>query len=583
MRLVKIAKLRFRSLFAKRSVEEDLEEEFRFHLDRQRQENIAGGLDREQARRKALRELGPIARSREECRDMRQISLIENFIQDLRYALRALGRSPGFTVVAVGTLALGIGANTAIFSTVNAVLLRPLPYDQPESDFLPRAAGIGIDTNVLLFTTAIACFASLVFGLVPAWQVTRRDQESTLREAGRGSLGSSRGAIRAALVAAEIGMAVVVLIGAGLLIRSFSRLMNVDPGFRADHVLTFRLALPANRYTTYPQIQAFYRQLMPRLAQLPGTSAAELTSALPLTSSTNQTRFAVEGAPRPEAGRFPVAQYRTVTPGYFHAMGITMREGRTFSGAETEPTGPPACLINESMARRYYSGRSPIGRKVVLGVVDPQQTAIPIVGVVRDTRELGLAEDSEPQIYFPGLNSPGTVVLRTTSDPMSLAAAVQRVVRAIDPGQPVSQIRPMDDILAASIGRRRFSMTLLSGFALLALVLAGTGLYGVIACSVAQRTQEWGLRQALGARPEDLVKIVFREGVALSMFGLVAGVALAGAATRFMASLLYQTEATDLLTFSTVGIVLLAVSAVACLVPAWRAARVDPMVALRWD
>ena len=877
MRWFKIAKLRFRSLFASERVENELGEEFLYHLDCQTQTYVARGLHPGEAHRRALLDLGPVTRTKEECRDMRHITFVEHFVQDFRYALRMLRRSAGFTTVAVLTLALGIGANTAIFSTVNAVLLRPLPYLQPDrlvqiwethpvmrriqapypdymdwrnqssafeqvaaytfeglqqvnlatggepvrieaslvsdnllptlgirpeigrnfrqdevqpghdnvvilshalwvnrfgadahiagarlvvdgaslrvvgvlpaigqfpawadvlmpvsrlsdfdrvsrkhhpleviarlkpgvtperarteikaialrlqraypatnntigadllpladqvagevrrpllivlaavgmvlliacanvanlllaraaarrkevavrvalgagrgrllsqfltesvllsllgsalglvvlalsapalrawaADFLPRAAGIGVDVHVLLFTIAVALFTGLIFGLAPAWQVVRRDQERTLRQAGRTSLGSSGRGVRAALVAAEIAMAVVVLTGTGLLVRSFSRIIGVDPGFRADHVLTFRLALPSSRYTAYSQVQAFYRQLMPRLLRLPGVTAAELTSALPLTVTTSQTRFAVEGAPPPAAGRFPVAQFRVVTPGYFHAMAIALRQGRTFGGAEMEINGAPACLINESMARRYYAGRSAIGRKVILGVVDPRQQAVPIVGVVSDTREMGLARDAEPQIYLPGLSAAGAIVLRTAGDPMSLAAAVQREVHAIDASQPVAQIKAMDDIVAASLAGRRFSMMLLGGFSLLSLMLACMGLYGVISYSVAQRVQELGLRQALGARPGDLVRMIFREGVMLSVIGLVAGVALAGVATRIMASLLYQTEATDPLTFSVVGLVLLAASAMACLPPAWRAAKVDPMVALR--
>ncbi len=449
-------------------------------------------------------------------------------------------------------------------------------------DFLPRAGGIGVDGRVLLFTAVVAVVTGIVFGLAPAWQLARRDHDASLRQAGRNAVGSSGARrVRAFLVTAEIGMAVVVLTGAGLLFRSFSRLLDVDPGFRADHVLVFRLALAPNRYAAYPQIQAFYRQLLPRLRQVPGVTEVELTNALPLTGTTSQTRFAVDGAPAPEAGHFPVAQVRVVTPGYFSAMAIPLREGRTFSGMEMEAAGPPVCMINESMALRFYGDRSAVGRKVMLGVLEPKPQATAIVGVVGNTREAGLAEATEPQIYFPGFSAAGTVVLRTASDPLSLSGAARREVRAIDATQPIARMEAMETIVGASLARRRFSLGLLGGFSMLALVLACTGLYGVISYSVEQRTQELGLRQALGGRPRDLIRMIFFEGLLLSAIGVAGGTAVAWAAGHVMTGLLYETAAVDPLTSSAVGLILVVVSAAACLKPAWRAARVDPMVALR--
>lgn len=369
--------------------------------------------------------------------------------------------------------------------------------------------------------------------------------------------------------------------GAGLLLRSFSRLIDVEPGFRADHLLTFRIALPPNRYTAYPQVQSFYRQLLVRLRQLPGVSGAELTDALPLTVITSQTRFAVDGAPPPAAGHFPVAQVRVVTPGYFSAMAIPVREGRTFSGAEMETTGAPVCIINETMARRFYGGGAAVGRKVMLNVLDPKPQATVIVGVFGDTREMGLAQDAEPQIYFPGFSSSGTVVVRTTGDPLSLSAAVRREVHAIDSTQPVARIMRMDAIVGASVARRRFSLTLLGGFSLLALVLACTGLYGVISYSVAQRTQELGLRQALGGRPADLVRMIFLEGLFVSAVGVAGGITASPATTRIVRDLLFRTSTTDVATFGAVSLILVFVSSIACVLPAWKAAKVDPMAALR--
>jgi hypothetical protein len=264
-------------------------------------------------------------------------------------------------------------------------------------------------------------------------------------------------------------------------------------------------------------------------------------------------------------------------------MGIPLKGGRTFNAGEMEATGPPACLINEAMARLYYPGQNAVGRRLVLGVVDPKQTLMPVVGVVADTHEAGLADAVAPQIYFPGLATPAAIVVRTSGDPISYAAAIRRAVHSLDEGQPLTRVRSLDQVLGESVARRRFSMILFAAFACLALALSAVGLYGVISWSVARRTQELGVRQALGAQRRDLIRMVLGEGLWLSIWGVLAGVALSAMVTRALQGLLYQTETMDPVAFLAASLGLISVSVGACLVPALRAARVQPMAALRHE
>ncbi|HMJ61045.1 MAG TPA: ABC transporter permease, partial [Bryobacteraceae bacterium] len=446
---------------------------------------------------------------------------------------------------------------------------------------LPRAAGISLDARVLLFTLAVAVASSILCGLLPALEASRSDHNAVLKETSR-SLGDSRlRGMRRILVAGEVALALVVLAGAGLLVRSFASLLSVDLGFRPGHLLTFQVNPSPSKYQTSAQVQTFYLRVLSGLKSLPSVKDAATVYPLPFTSLLNRTRFLLEGVPPPEAGRFPIAQVRVVSPGYFPLMSITIRQGRNFTRQDTQPDVAPACIVSEAFVRRYSPDRDALGRKVVLGVVDPKQVAIPIVGVAADIRDLDPSREPEPLLYFPGIA--GAVVLRTAAAPLTLASSARRVIASIDPEQPLAAVASMDNLVAAALARRRFSAILLSGFSSLALFLAAIGLYGIVSYSVAQRTRELGLRMALGAQRGCLFRSVLAESLLLSSAGLVLGVILSFFLTRLLSSLLFGVTATDPLTFAIVCAAMLAISICAAVLPAHRAISIDPMQALRQD
>ena len=400
-----------------------------------------------------------------------------------------------------------------------------------------------VDPRVLAFTLAASLLTGILFGLLPAWRVSRADLNSSLREGRTSGEGSQRPGLRNALVAGEVATAIVVLVAAGLLIRSFGALLRVDPGFRPDHILTAHISLSGLKYSKPGQAAGFYQTLLPKLSGLPGVEGAASIAPLPFTTALSRTRFAIAGSPLPEAGRFPVAQVRTATTGYFQALRIPLRRGRFFNDADMNKS---VLIVNEALARRYFPDRDPIGRKILLGVVDPNPVAIPIAGVVGDTREIGLSLQAEPELYFPGHASDATLVVRTSGDPMTLAAAVRRTVVGVDREQPLSEVRTMEDVVGGSLARQKFAMLLLILFSVLALLLAAVGLYGVVSYSVAQRTREMGLRMALGAGKWDIFRLVLQQGMTATALGIAAGTATAVAVSRLLSSLLYQVSATDL-------------------------------------
>ena len=506
------------------------------------------------------------------CANVANLLLARAAARSREVAIRiALGAGRGRLVRQFLTESLLLSLTGALLGVIALAVFAPVLREWA-SDYLARAGGIGIDGNVLLFTLAATLITGTAFGLFPARQISARVSGSRLR-----------GSVRAALAAFEIGLAVVVLISAGLLVRSFTRLLAVDPGFRSNHLLTFRVLLHASQYPDYPRVQSFYSRLLGNLRHAPGVISADVASILPLTTVTARTRFAAEGAPPPEAGHFPVAQFRAITPGLLRTMGIALRKGRTFTDAEMDANAPPVCIMNETLVRRYFNGRDPIGRHVILGVVDPAQQGVPIVGVAADTRESALADDAEPQIYFAGAGNSGSVVVRTSGDPRAFAPVVRAAMQTADPNLPVPQIRSMEEVVAASVARRRFLIALLTVFASLAVLLAAIGLYGVISWSVAQRTRELGLRKALGGKTWDLIRMVLAEGAMLGIVGVAGGALASVAVTRALSNLLFAMSATDPLTFAAAGITLLTIALAACIVPAWRAAAVEPMTALRHD
>ena len=456
---------------------------------------------------------------------------------------------------------------------------------KPEN--LPRLDQVRIEWPVLLFTGAISLTTALIFGLAPAIQATNLHLNETLKDEDRsGTSSPARHRVRDLLVVSEVAFSLVLLVGAGLLIRSFVRLLEVDPGFRPQNVLAVSIPLPASRYPEAVEEARFFERLLERVRELPGVRAAGVVTDLPLFGGSS-TGFDVEGRPLSAPNERPMTDYRSASPDYFRAMGIDLVAGRAFTASD-KAGSPGVAIINQTLARRYFGKQNPIGKKIGLSrPIDWRE----IVGVVRDVRNYGLAAEVKPECYLPYLqNAPDylagsaswmVMVVRTGSAPIGHIAAIKNAVERIDKDQPISTIKPMTAFLAESIAERRFNMLLLGVFATLALLLAAVGIYGVISYSVAQRRREVGIRMALGAQRSDVLGLIVRQGMRPAVFGLVIGLCVAAAMTRFITSLLFQVSTIDPIVFAGVALVLLLVAATACLVPARRASLLDPIVALR--
>jgi predicted permease len=874
--------LRLRSLLRRRQVEQELDEELRYHIERQIEEGIAKGMTPEEARYAAQRVMGGVEQRKEECRDMRRVRLIEDLIQDLRYGLRTLCRSPGFTAVATLTLALGIGANIALFSVVNAVLLRSLPfrdpsrlvilnnnhpeilnnvgvsylnykdwkeqnttfqelaaysfnsnrdswklflihngepdeltgilishdlfslmgarpeygrsflpeeersgYDQvvilshhlwkrrfasdpgivgkdieldnkafrvvgvmseqsqfpaeadiwlplsrlgkeltdrrahsleiigrlkpgvtesqalleikaiarrldeayPESNqnkgvvqiglldhytggirlvlmvllgaaslvmliacanvanlllaraanrkkesairaaygagrcrifrqllteslllagfgtmgglliafgsitlFNRRAAGLTsiprldestIDPTVLIYAVGIAVLTGLLFGTLPALQASHLDLNSALKQGGRNMQGAMQGKLRNLLIISEVAIAVTVLIGTGLLVRSLVHLVRVDPGFRTDNLLTVQLTLPGIKYSDGRKVEAFYRQLLERVRALPGVKGATTISVLHIVPSLALMRFAVEGTPALPLKEYPIAQIRGVLPGYFELMNIPIRRGQSFQDSDLGATTPRGFIINETMARFYFRNEDPIGRKILVGVSSKSPLAIPIIGVAADVRDLGVDKEPQAEIYGPGIG--GILLVHTSVDPLSLSSAIQKAVQSVDPYQPIARLRTMQEVIESSVARRKFLVSLMTIFSGLALALSAIGIYGVMSYSVLQRTPEIGIRMALGADRTNIIRLLLRQGMIPVLLGIALGSIGAWSLKKALAGLLYQVSLTDPLTHLGVATVIILTAIIAILVPSRRATKIDPLTALKQE
>jgi putative ABC transport system permease protein len=883
---------RLRALFRRDAMEAEMDEELRSHFENQVEKLVASGLSREKAVRRARIEFGGYEQLKEECRDARGVSFVEILFQDLRYALRMLRNSPGFAAVAILTLALGVGANTALFSVIDSVLLRPLPYQDPASlvvvwekdsqlanshntvsppDFLDwssrsevfsgmaaiaderdnltgvgdpqevivqlvsanffsvvgvspimgagfraengqpghdgvvilgyglwkerfaadpaivgkaislnghsqtvvgvapekfqwfikegtltgmkpqmwaplvvpkefydrknvgrfltvvarlkpgatlsqaqsrmdtvaaqiaqeypgfnghwgasvialrdqisgdlrpallilfgavgfvlliacanvsslllaRAAnreremavrtaigasrwriarqllteslllaviggGIGValavwGTNVLLavsrenfldlravsmdgrvlaFAVGATMLSGLLFGFLPSYISAHADISETLKEGGRGSsAGRQRRMVRSGFVVAQISLALVLLAGAGLLIRSFIRLAGVDPGFDARHLLSFKISLPSSKYSNDPAQLAFFQQFLARISALPGVRSASTNSYPPFSGLGPATAVHILSKPAQSLMELPTATVCVVGPDYFRTMEIPLRTGRMFSEQELTQERH-VVLVNQAFVDKLMHGENPIGQKAVIfmhSLVEAQEPPSEIIGVVGDVRQMGLDKPPEPAVYWPHpelVYSSMTVVVRTSSDPLSLVSAVRGELRQMDAELPMASVTTMEQVMSESLSRSRFTMLLLGIFAALALALASIGIYGVIAYNVAQRTQEFGIRIALGADRRAVLRLVLGEGTFLTFLGITIGIVTAFIVTRLMATLLYDVGATDPLTFLAVALLLAVVALVACYIPARRATRVDPIVALRYE
>src|SRR5688572_2748464 len=457
----------------------------------------------------------------------------------------------------------------------------------PES--LSKLQSVSIDTRVFVFTLGVTVLTAVVFGAVPAFHASRSKPGETLNEVGRDAAGGMSGRyVRRVLVVAEVALAVVLLVGAGLLIRSFQRLRNVDPGFRTDNLLTMRMVLPSSKYSKPEQRRAFYDELLRRVDELPGVESAGIISFLPLSFSGMNFSFSIEGRPAPNDMELPLAVYRVISPDYFRTMGIPLQRGRFFESRDTVDA-PPVIVVNRRLAEQFWPGEDPTGKRLKIGPADSPNAWTTVAGVVGDVRQSGFYEEQKFELYVPyaqerrGFVAPRDLIVRTTGDPSRLAGAVREAVWAVDKDQPISNVRTMDQVLAASVARERFQMLLLALFATLALVLACIGLYGVISYAVVQRTHEIGVRIALGAQSADVLRLVINQGMLLTLIGLVIGIAGAFAVTRVMTEMLFGVTATDPLTFAGVPVLLVAIAFLACYIPARRATNVDPLVALRYE
>jgi putative ABC transport system permease protein len=446
----------------------------------------------------------------------------------------------------------------------------------------PRLDEIVLDQRALLLTFGITLLTGIFFGLAPSWQISRANLNQSLKDSSRGAQGAKSGRrALGALVVAETALALMLLVGAGLLMKSFINLQRVNPGYSPTNVLTALVSLPS---ATYPrsQVQPFHHQLLKHLSGLPGVQSVGAISSLPLAGFDNDNDFVIEGRPKPLPNQQPVAWANSVSTDYFRTMGIQLRDGRIFTDQDAEKTMKVA-LISEAFARRYFPDENPLGKRIGNG--DPDSWT-EIVGVVADVKQFGLSQDARVTMYFPLAQRPARqlfYVMRTTSDPLSQTPAFRNAVATFDKNLAVSNIQTMQERTSQSIGQERFTLMLFGLFAALALVLAAAGIYGVMSYSVAQRTHEMGIRMALGAQAKNVLTLVLREGMILVVFGAAIGISSALLLTGLMEKLLFGVTATDPLTFVAVAILLGVIALLACYVPARRATKVDPMVALRYE
>ena len=884
MRWVQKLSTLLRSLFRRNAVEQELSSELRFHIERQVQENVSAGMTPQEARRTAMRDFGGVEKFKEECRDTRRANYVENLLQDIRYGLRMLRKSPSFTFFAVGVLALGIAANSAIFSIADDVLLRPLPYrdanrlvmvwedssafgfpkdtpapgnfadwrarnqvfedmaalsysgyfnltgsgtpealegrsvtanlfsvlgvspalgrdfrpeddvpgafsvailshglwlrrfggdpnivgkdillnhekctiigvikrglpfpdretelwvpirftkedlanhgshylqvvarlktgvllkaanadlsviakqlekEHPESNakvgafavslreevagdvrpailmlvgavcfvlliacanvanlVLSRATGrrrelamrlalgatrvriiqqmltesillavfagaaglllsvwctkflatlipdgiapmtgTGVDGRVLLFTLAVSLATGILFGIIPASRVSQfRLAHSLQQGGGRGGVGAGGHKLRNALVICEVALAIVLLAGAALLIRSLQNLYHLDPGFRADHVLVMRTSLPFPKYEDFARRTSFYDQVLAKVERLPGVVAAGYTTWVPLTNWGGATGITIEGKPEPAPGNLLIPNIRIISKDYMRTLRMKLIEGRLLERSDAAGTLPVA-LINQTMAKNYWAGENPIGKRFKRGAYKENSPWITVVGIVGDVHQAGLDRPARAEMYLPYQQldfgyDPEYLAVRTSGDPMALAEIVRQQIWSVDKEQPVAGVMPLEDLVDENLASRKMQASLLGGFAGLALLLVTLGIYAVLSFAVSQRTQEIGVRVALGAQPGDVLRMIFSQGFRLFLIGAAIGLVAAFALSRAMEHLLYGVSAYDPVSFAGVTILLAAVALLACYIPARRATRVDPLVALRYE
>jgi putative ABC transport system permease protein len=479
--------------------------------------------------------------------------------------------------IALGLLG-GVGGILTAWWSVDLVLAL-----SPAS--LPRITEIRFDGRVLLFSLGVSLLTAFIFSLAPSLQFSRPELQASLKEGGRsGGDGSFRQRLRNVLVVSEIALALTLLIGAGLLVRSFVHILKVDPGFSAGNAISLEVHIWGTSGRTPPQRAAFFEQTLDRIAELPGVEAAGAVSALPFHDNSIDITgaFTIEGRPVPE--QEPSAFLTIATGDYFSAMGIPLRSGRQFTRFDRDGS-QPVVLIGEAMARRFWPDEDPLGKRIKLAFLGQPQVR-EIIGVVGDARHTGLDSNPRMEIFLPHLQEPYgsmTYVVRPRGQSAAPLQAIKSEVWAVNKELPFSSVATIDELVSRSLGERRFNLLLLGSFALIALTLASVGIYGLMSFSISRRTHEFGVRMALGAQTGDVISMVLREGMVLTIIGVTVGMAASIVLTRLLSSLLFGVTATDPATFIVIPLVLAGVALVACLVPARRATRVDPMIALRYE
>jgi predicted permease len=519
------------------------------------------------------------------CVNVANLMLVRASTREREIAVRAaLGAGQGRIIRQLLTESLLI----AVLGGLSGLLLAKLAINSliaigPEQ--IPRLQSISIDVRILIFTLALTLLTGLLFGMAPAFQNLKLNLSEMLKEGGRSaSTGKRQRRLRDALVIAEVGLALVLLIGAGLLLRSFWKLQQTDPGFKPEGVLTMSLSLPWARYQKPELIAGFYQQLTERVLALPGVRSAGSSSDLPWTGYDENNSFTIEGKSFPP-DQSPSARYHFATPNYFRTIGTPLIAGRDFGPGDTSKA-PKVILINQSMARQYWPGENAVGKRISFSDQPKEEDWLTIAGVVGDVKDYPNSAEAVPAFYWPHSQQPTRemfLAIRTDTDPLSLVESVRGEIRALDKDLPVADVRDLETIAVAAVAGQRFTLLLVGLFALTALTLATIGIYGVMSYLVAQRTHEIGIRLALGAQARDVLKIVVKQGMSLAVIGAGMGLIAAAALTRLMASLLFGVNPTDPLTFIAISALLVAVALLACYLPARRATKVDPLVALRYE
>jgi len=469
-----------------------------------------------------------------------------------------------------------LGGGVGLLLALNSLdaLLHISPVD------LPRLATVKVDRAAIAFTFVLSALTGVIFGVIPALQASKLDLNQALKEGSQSATESRRHhRLRGVLVVAEVALSLVLLAGAGLLIKSFWRLTSVDVGLNTHNVLTAYVSLPSYKYPDVNRKRVFYQQTLEHLRNLPGVESAAVTNIFPLTGSISDN-FTIEGRPELTGDHAPEARLGFISEDYFRTMGISLVKGRDFNERDTRDA-PPVVIINQTLARRFWPNEVPIGKRI-----KTRKQVCEIIGVSGEVKQAGLDKPSEPEILLPYQQAPYLflqLAVRTAGDPLKMVATIKHEVQAMDKDQPLTGISTMDQYLSDSVANPRFQSRVLGIFAAVALLLAAVGLYGVMSYAVAQRTREIGLRVALGAQSRDVLKLIVGQGLRLTLVGVAIGLASAIALTRLLADLLFGVSATDPTTFVAISLVLIGVAMLACYLPARRATKVDPMVALRYE